>query len=212
MAGVVGIWLAGSIEKHQGTYLATRMAHINFLSIFPQYSVLVVERGSEGRLAYSLPIDWRSAFAAYGRGWPIVGVIAGLALGATGQPLGYALAVLAVAILVAAHRIGRITAAQGEQRALYASVLGYPVDPLHVGRARNDIRQGVFEELVARAKKLDPSTYRVGHDPRTEWGEFALDPMMRTSLFNEAVLDASARSAKSNPWIRSKDSRIRSQS
>jgi len=184
MGAIVGEWLAGAIEKHEGTYLATRIFHVNFVSLFPSRSVLVLGKQPDSNEPYgvSLPIDLRSLFAAYGRCFPILGIAFALPLSLI-APTARAPALAAVAgciaVLVAAYRIGRVSEEGRAQRRIYASMLGHPVDAAHLARADVQLSARLFRELVARATALDASTYRSKHDPQRDWAALVLDPLVR---------------------------------
>ncbi len=207
MIVVYGTRMGGKIKACGTSYVGTLFMHIYYIPLIPLGSRLVLSDGT----ALPAPFSGKSVFAGYLRTWGPIAVIAAVAigLGAIGdfedEPMAMAVVgaftgVVTLALLIgtilAYAVIGKLSATEKRQRAVYAQHIGYHVDPADMGEAQRSMRDPLVATIAQRALGLASMGYRMNADPSVAWPHIALDPThndegLVTAAFTLARVDAS---------------------
>ena len=219
MVIVYGTRFYGKVRACGRSFIGTQFFHIYYLPLIPIGTHLILEENAGGSYkGIKSAFSFKSMMAAYMRVWGPVAVIAALCIGLgnlsdfADEPLALAVVggftalvvlVLLVGTILGWAVIGKLSADEKRQRAVYALHLGYHVDPADMGDARHAFRDGLLGTIAERARGLAAMGYRMNADPAVAWPHVALDPthnddQLITAAFTLARLDASLAPAPHN--------------
>jgi hypothetical protein len=202
MVIVYGSRLYGRIDDCNGTYIATRFAHIYYLPLIPLGSQLILGHDDEDDSFHgvSISLSLRSMFAGYLRVWGVFGFIGSLialvlsirgamnANDATDDIVNLIEAgfifVIAIAMMGFAWGVlGRLSSEEKRKRVVYKHFTGISADPAQLKDARTPIRESLFQKIGERAQGLAQTGYRMQVNPMTHWMQIALDPNVQDADF-----------------------------
>lgn len=199
---IYGTRAYGRILRAGQTFLETPFFHVFFLPLIPLGTQLVLGPAPGGmRHVTRVKMSGRSILAAYLRTWGVL-FGAGLVFAAIGMFasaleqhawLDLVLSPLIVFTTVAAvsgafFSLGKLTAAEQAQQAVYARFVGAPIDPALLADRVADIRSHVEESLAERARSLGLLGYRHEGEANAEWTKMALSPAVRDLEYLEGAL------------------------
>jgi hypothetical protein len=204
MIFISGTRLMGRIEELDGTFIATRFLHVNYVPLVPLRSYLVLESdigqparpvgAAAIRRSVEIALHPISVFAGYARVWGAMGAIF-FVVGAVVSARGPGLAIfLALAILTAGiatwswTKLGRLSSDSIERRRAYAALTREIVDPALLCRNNEAFCRSLRANVVEGAKGVMGMGYRTALDPEREWAQIALDPTVRDPAFLQACL------------------------
>jgi hypothetical protein len=152
---------AGVIAAHGGTRIETHFLHVSWLPIVPVGSYLVLGAGVAGERAIPIGLHVGSTLAGYARTWGPVLIAAGwlVRMREVGTP--WWLTMLAGAVATGLGFLhGRVGPDERARRAVYARYALHPVDPAHLGPARDQMAADLRQEIIARSRGTITKGYR----------------------------------------------------
>lgn len=211
MVIVYGTRFYGMVKEQGGSFLGTQFIHLYYVPLIPIGTQLILEQNGGSYKSIKSDFSIKSMLAAYLRVWGPLAVIASIAIGLStiddvsddGLPMvvaGVFTAVVTLALLIGTILgwavVGKLSAEEKKQRAVYALHLGYSVDPADMGEARRSFRESLLAKIAERARGMAAMGYRMNADPAVAWPHVALDPThnddaLITAAFTLARLDAS---------------------
>ena len=212
MVIVYGTRFYGKVRACGRSFLGTQFFHIYYVPLIPIGTHLILEESGDGSYkGIKTGFSMKSMLAAYLRVWGPIAVIIALCIGIAGiddlegDPLlmviaaavtGISVLLLLVGTILGWAVIGKLSADEKKQRAVYALHMGYHVDPADMGETRQSFRDGLLSTITDRARGMAAMGYRMNADPAVAWPHVALDPthndeQLITAAFTLARLDSS---------------------
>jgi hypothetical protein len=202
MIVITGRRLMGRVEQYEGSFVVTQFLHLNYVPLVPLGSYLVLESDvgparpvSGPTIRRSVPIKLHalSVLAGYLRVWGTMGslfCIVGAMIASGGAMLVFlAMAgVLGGLALWAWTALGRLSAEAIAQRRAYGALTHEHVDPALLFRNDNAFRGTLHANVAQGAQGMMGTSYRTVLDPKRDWAEIALDPLVRDRAFLQACL------------------------